>query len=77
MQVTNDIDQVEIVQLLLQLDDLKDLGNVALLELANTARIENLKKGAFARLRLSLLDPVEIIHEARDEIHEIVALLLH
>jgi HD-like signal output (HDOD) protein len=45
MQVTNDIDQVEVVQLLLQLGDLKRLGDVALLELANTAQIQKLSKG--------------------------------
>jgi HD-like signal output (HDOD) protein len=43
--VADDIDQLEIVQLLLQLGDLKHLGNVALLDLAQTAQIESLAKG--------------------------------
>ena len=43
--MTNDIDQVEMVQRLLQLSDLKQLGDVALLELANTAQIKSLSKG--------------------------------
>ena len=45
MRVTSDIEQVEVVQLLLQLSDLRSLGDVALLELAKTAQIENLTKG--------------------------------
>jgi HD-like signal output (HDOD) protein len=43
--VTTYIDQVQVVQLLLQLSDLKHLGNIALLELANTAQIIELEKG--------------------------------
>ena len=42
----NEIDQVEVVQILLQMGDLKHLGNVALLELANAAQIQELEKGA-------------------------------
>lgn len=38
-------DQVKVVKLLLRLGDLKQLGNVALLDLANTAHIETLDKG--------------------------------
>lgn len=45
VQVMDDIDQVEIVKILLQMGDLKDLGNVALLDLANVAQIENLTEG--------------------------------
>ena len=43
--MTNEVDQVKIVQTLLQLGDLKHLGNIALLEIANTAQVKQLRKG--------------------------------
>lgn len=54
VQVTNEIDQSEVVQLLLQLSDLKSLGNIALLELAKTAQIESLSKGQLLSADLQL-----------------------
>ena len=52
--VTSEIDQSEVVQLLLQLGDLKSLGNIALLELAKTAQIESLSKGQLLSADLQL-----------------------
>ncbi|MBI1423020.1 MAG: HDOD domain-containing protein [Gammaproteobacteria bacterium] len=43
--MTSDENQIEIVQRLLQLGDLKSLGNIALLEIAKTAQLIALAKG--------------------------------
>ncbi len=45
LSVTKDIDQLEIVQTLLQMGDLKHLGTVALLDLAKSSHLQELNKG--------------------------------